>query len=655
MSFRGKIDPFDFTAGKRLGNYYVKKKSSPDWFEGAVSPDRSQQRISQPVTDSLVSQGSKVVWLVLLVLGLSLLAGRVFYLQFFEGPSWRAIAEGNRVRILDINPQRGLVYDRNSNLLVKNVPSFSLAVVPVDLPKESAERQVIIDRLIQQFNLVGPEVKQKIESQPLYSYQPVIIKENLSYEEAVLVKIENKLYPGVVLLVDSTRQYLVSKEVPSFSHLLGYLGKITEDELPQYLVSGYSINDKVGKTGLESTYEETLKGEKGKEQIEVNAKGETKEVLAYQEPVAGNNLVLAIDTELQKYAEASLSRVLQSTGKKRGAVIILDPRNGEIISLVSLPAFDNNSFALGVSQEDFSQLLSDENKPLFNRAVTGEYPSGSTFKLIVSAAALQEKLINQNTSFNSVGGIAVDRWFFPDWKAGGHGWTNVTKAIAESVNTFFYTIGGGYNGFEGLGVARIKDYAEKFGLNKKLGVDLPNEAAGFLPSKEWKEKTKNERWYIGDTYNMAIGQGDVLVTPLQIAAWTSVFANGGILYRPHLVKSILDPDSNLIKEIGPQVLNQNFIDPENIEIVKKGLRQAVLSGSARALGGLPIDVGAKTGTAQWSSKDANHAWITTIAPYQNPEVVVTVLVEEGGEGSSVALPVAVDVLNWWAQNRYLNR
>ena len=654
MRLKTSNNPFDLTEPKSFGRYYVKRPVSSDWFDGGFNQTEGKQKTAARLNSSLIQRRDFNVWLLVLALGFLLLAARIFYLQFYEGQNLRAVAEGNRIRILDIESSRGLIFDRDHQLLVKNIPSFSLVVIPVDLPQDQAKRQATISALAKKFGQSEAELTQKIFSQPAYSYQPVIVKENLGFEEAVLAKIESNLHPGVALQIDNTRQYLAATTTQSLSHLLGYLGKINEPEWPEYLESGYALNDKVGKAGLEAVYENILKGKKGKEQVEVNAKGETKEILAYQEPQAGLNLLLSIDSDLQKQAEQSLEKILRAYGKKRGAVVALDPRSGEILALVSLPAFDNNAFALGISQADFGNLINDSDKPLFSRAISGEYPPGSTFKLIVGAAALEAGVISANTGFQSVGGIRVDRWFFPDWKAGGHGWTNINKALAESVNTFFYIVGGGYNDFEGLGVARITDYAKKFGLSKNLGIDLPSEAAGFLPSQAWKEEVKKEPWYIGDTYNLSIGQGDVLVTPLQIAFWTSVFANGGILYQPPLVKSVLNYNDEVTTELAPKILNQDFVSPDNIENVKKGLRQAVLSGSARALGNLPINVGAKTGTAQWSSNNANHAWITTLAPYQNPELVVTVLVEEGGEGSAVALPVAFDILNWWAQNRYHN-
>jgi len=238
-------------------------------------------------------------------------------------------------------------------------------------------------------------------------------------------------------------------------------------------------------------------------------------------------------------------------------------------------------------------------------------------------------------------------WWFPDWKAGGHGITNVEKALAESVNTFFYIIGGGYQDFAGLGVGKITEYAKKFGLGEKLGIDIPGESKGFLPSEEWKEEVKGEQWYIGDTYHYAIGQGDILVTPLQVVSWISTFANGGTLYKPHLVKEIDSSEGELLQSVEPKILNENFISQNNINIVRGGLRSAVLTGSARRLQDLPVSSAGKTGTAEWGTDKIPHAWFTAFAPYENAEIAIVVLVEEGVEGSGVSLSVANDILYWY--------
>jgi penicillin-binding protein 2 len=251
----------------------------------------------------------------------------------------------------------------------------------------------------------------------------------------------------------------------------------------------------------------------------------------------------------------------------------------------------------------------------------------------------------------STGGIKIGSWFFPDWKAGGHGLTDVRKALAESVNTFFYAVGGGYGDIQGLGIDRLKKYAELFGLNHQLGIDLPGEASGFIPSKVWKESVKKEQWYIGDTYHLSIGQGDLLVTPLQVSSYMAAVANGGILFKPQIVNKITDASGNLVKELKPEVIRENFIKPEYLQVVREGLRQAVTAGSSRALADLPFTSAGKTGTAQFGNENKTHAWFTAFAPYENPEIVITVIVEGGGQGNELALPIAKQALQWWFSHK----
>ena len=360
---------------------------------------------------------------------------------------------------------------------------------------------------------------------------------------------------------------------------------------------------------------------------------------------------LAIDADLQRKTEAVVDNYLKKLNLHRASVIIMNPQTGEIMSLVSVPSYDNNLFAKGIKQVDYQKYLDDPEQPLFNRVISGEFPSGSTFKLVVSSAALQEKIINETTSFVSTGGLHIGQWVFPDWKAGGHGVTNVRKAIAESVNTFFYYVGGGYQDFVGLGVDRLGKYAKLFGIGTKTGIDLPNESTGFVPTSDWKKATKGETWYIGDTYHFAIGQGDMLVTPLQVANFTATVANGGKLMEPHLVSAILDSNNNVVSNIEPKIIRQNFIDAANLQIVREGMRQTVMAGSARSLQAVPVPMAGKTGTAQWSSKKAPHAWFTGFAPFDNPQVVITVMVEEGREGSTVSVPIAKEIMQWYFGGR----
>lgn len=640
-----------FIQEKDVKNLALSPKNKYEWVEESMSLDSSDhlKRKDKDFLGVVVSSKKLNLFLLLIFAGLFILLGQAGYLQIFKGKYYREMAEGNRIRLERSKAERGIIYDRNLKLLVKNVPNFSLIVTPADLPKDKDKRTQIINRLAE---IVGDDSNKIVQTidQNSHSYQPLILKENLDYEKAIQIEIESENMSGVKLEIGVRREYLNEandgQKALSLSHILGYEGKITKEEIEADKSKEYFSTDYIGKTGVESYYEDVLKGKDGKKQIEVDALGKEKKVIAVADPQKGNNLVLTIDFDLQEKLEQILNEHLKTNGKARGTAVVLDPETGEILALVGLPSFDNNIFARGISEEEYHSLINDSNQPLFMRALSGTYPSGSTIKPMIAAAALEEGIINQNTTFLSTGGIYYDKWFFPDWKAGGHGLTNVRRALAESINTFFYIIGGGYKDFNGLGAEKMKKYVELFGLGNKLGIDLPSEAQGLIPNREWKEKVKKEEWYIGDTYHFAIGQGDVLVTPLQIAFATSVFANGGTLYLPHVVKEIIS-DVRGPTFVKPRVIRENFIDKKNIEIVRQGLRQAVTSGSAAKLQNLKVSSAGKTGTAEGATGRPPHAWFTGFAPYLDPEVVITVLVEEGGEGSGIAQDVSFEFLDWY--------
>lgn len=677
------FDPFVIREGKF--SYGQLKDSSyySDWTEHAFLSDTGDKEIVGRTFNF-----SKLFYTrILLVILFLTLGSRAAWLQLAKGNYYYSLAEGNRLRVETIEPRRGIIYDKNLNPLVRNTANFVLYLRPIDLPKNDLERDTLIRQVasilddsattlnnnstivavenVKGLSLVSDAASyfkiktllDKVVIGSLESYQPLFVADNIEYDRAMLLSLKLNDLPGVFLSNKIRREYLFpvfdqknGDKALSFSHILGYTGKISEAEFKR-LNKSYSLIDYIGKSGLEYTWEQDLKGVPGRKNIEVDALGRQKKIVNEVPAQDGNNLRLAIDEDLQRKTEAVLDNYLKRLGLKRASVIIMNPQNGEVMSLVSVPAYDNNLFAKGIKQEDYQKYVADTNQPLFNRAVAGEFPSGSTFKLVVASAALQEKVISEATSFLSTGGLHIGQWTFPDWKAGGHGQTNVRKAIAESVNTFFYYIGGGYQDFVGLGVDRLAKYAKLFGVGSKTGIDLPSEATGFVPTADWKQTTKGENWYIGDTYHFAIGQGDVLVTPLQVANYTAVVANGGKLMEPHLVSAILDSNNNVIKGIAPKVVRENFIDSYNLRIVREGMRQTVTAGSARSLLTLPVEVAGKTGTAQWSSKKAPHAWFTGFAPYNNPELVITVLVEEGIEGSSVSVPIAREILQWYFGGR----
>lgn len=588
-----------------------------------------------------------------------LIAGRIFYLQIIAGSDYRAMAERNRQRIMPIPAERGLVYDRNSVNLTANIPSFSIAVVPQDLPRQESKRASLIKKLVELSNHDEDYIRQIIRDYSAYSYESIVIQENIDYDTALKLLISATDLPGIQIQRGSGRHYenyktnaATATSTPySLAHIVGYIGKLSQSELSDLYQKKYYPSDSIGKTGVEKTYETALRGTFGRRRIEVNALGKEQVVLAEEAPIPGQHVKLAVDLETQKMLEKIINNSLKASDKKRASGIVMNPNSGEILAMVSLPTFDNNDFSGGISVERYKTYIEDENKPLFNRVVGGSYPSGSSIKPAIAASALQEGIITPSTSFLSTGGLWVSKWFFPDWQSGGHGITNVRKALASSVNTFFYYIGGGHKNFIGLGPEKLKTWLEKFGFSRLSGIDLPGENNGFLPSPEWKQNTKDEQWYIGDTYNFSIGQGDVLVTPLQIANMTASIANGGKLMEPHVVKSLIDPVTKKETEIAPRVIRENFISTKNLDTVKLGMRDCVTSGSCQRLASLPFAVAGKTGTAQWNSKKPNHAWFTSFAPFNSPEIVVTILVEEGGEGSAISAPIAYEFYKWWGSHK----
>ncbi|HPD08052.1 penicillin-binding protein 2 [Patescibacteria group bacterium] len=597
---------------------------------------------------------------ILLLAGLILLA-RVVWLQFYRGDYYYNLAEGNRLRTERLEAKRGIIYDTHHEPLVSNMANFIAYVTPSNLPTDAGLRQAVLAQL----SLILGEsaitsLKEElavIDPGSADFYQPVVISDNLTYNEVVQLTIKLHRLPGVSLATTNKRLYAnlsnwlattsSTLSLNSLSLILGYTGKISPTELEKYKESGYSPLDYIGKVSLEAYYETDLRGTNGSKQVEVDALGNEKAIISQQNPIDGRHLVLNIDARLQAKLEEIMRQHLARIGGRRAAAIVINPQNGAILAMVSQPSFDNNSFSLGIKQADYDALKNDPDTPLLNRAISGEYPSGSTIKPIIAAAALEEKIITPSTSFLSTGGLRVGQWFFPDWKAGGHGWTNVTKAIAESVNTFFYYIGGGYEDFTGLGVERLGQYLQSFGLGRPTGIDLTGETSGFVPTAEWKEQTTGEPWYIGDTYHLAIGQGYLLVTPLQVANYTTAFANGGRIYQPRVVQEILNNDGSIYEVKEPKIIAENMVSPENIETVRQAMRQTVVSGSAQSLKSLPVAVAGKTGTAQFDSRKPSHSWFTGFAPFDNPQMVLTVLVEEGGESTDSAVPIAKDFWQWY--------
>lgn len=602
-----------------------------EWVESSFD-DASHSRTQEFLGVSVADRTLGIIFLGIVLL-FTVFFIRSAQIQLFEGRAFSVLAERNKQRTTIVPAHRGIVTDRKGTPLAWNVPSFTVLATQSEFPGGSADRDALLAKLARLLEMKKSDLLQTLEGKN--RFQPAIVKEHIGYEQSLKLSVALEGMPGVAITVDERREYGFSTSTPSLAHVVGYTGRISQEELERYGAL-YHANDVVGKEGVELSHESEIHGTAGTRTVEVDALGHEKRVLSEDIPKDGRNTLLTIDLALQQTAERALSDILKKMNKKKGVVIVSDPKTGGIFASVSLPAYENNLFAQGISASDYSRLLTDPLRPLLHRAIYGEYPSGSTIKPLVAVAALEEGVATPSTVVRSTGGLRIGEWHFPDWKAGGHGTTNVVKAIAESVNTYFYMVGGGYGDFRGLGVDRLVSYFAKFGLGEKTGIDLFGEREGFVPTKSWKESKKGEPWYIGDTYHIAIGQGDILVTPLQVNVFTQYFANRGVSYRPHL-----------LEESAPVVFKKDLVAREHVDTVRLGLREAVLSGSARRLSTLPVSAAGKTGTAQWHSVKAPHAWFTGWAPFEKPELVVTVLVEEGEEGSRAATPVAYDIFKWY--------
>ncbi len=579
-----------------------------------------------------------VFW-ILIIICLFVLGGRVFYLNLIKGNYYKEIARENSIRSVPIKAPRGKIFDRFGNVLVNNIPSIDAIFIPSDLPKNPDEVKEMSAKISKILSLNEGEVLAKFSSSEQMSVNPLLIKENISQEEYLMLEEKKSDFPGILTDKTAIREYPDSS---IFSHVLGYIGKIDKKELETD--KDYLMTDYVGKQGIEKSYEKYLKGKNGGTKVEVDSLGNVKTERGIVSPEPGNDLILGIDYELQKNIYDRLTDILEKTDTKTAAAVAIDPRNGEVRALVSFPSFDNNLFSGKISQENYLDMINNPEKPLFNRAISGEYPPGSTIKPLIAIAALSEGIIDESTSVNCTGAINIGSYAFRDWKT--HGTVDIRKAIAESCDVFFYSVGGGYGNIEGLGMEKMGKYERLFGLGDKMGIDIPGEASGFIPSKEWKLEKIGEKWYTGNDYHASIGQGFVTATSLQVANYIAAIANGGTLYEPRVVSKIVNENQDIIDN-SSVVVRSKFISPGIIKIVQEGMRQTVVSGSARSLNELPVSVAGKTGTAQFGNEDKTHAWFVSYAPYENPELALVVFVEGGGEGSSSAVPVTKDVYKWY--------
>lgn len=638
---------------------------------------------------------------VMLVL-LLLFVARLYQLQVVEGEVYQALADENRFQIVNVPAPRGVMYDRNDSLLVRNIPSFNVYITPAFLPDSPAEVEAIYGQISE---LTGVPVDQEgppaapcvpgrgirqlvLEGQTNRPFDQWPIACDIDPEVARILREWQVDMAGVSVEAVPVRDYATGDLT---AHIIGYLGPIPESLAESYREQGFDISrDKIGYSGLEAWYQDTLAGQNGQIQVEIDVAGQrVREYGTVIQPRPGNNLRLTIDTRLQSAAETALINrmgyINRLAGEERtpiGVVIAMDPQSGEILAMVSIPTYENNRFARFIPIDYYQQLESDERgKPLINHAISIQQPPGSTFKMVTALGILNEDVISPNRTLFDPGLITIFNQYFPNdpgkakefvcWKEDGHGDVDYLTAVAQSCNIYFYKVGGGYQNEipgDGLGVERIGQYARALGYGDILGIDLPGEEDGLIPDPDWKRINLGENWSTGDTYNATTGQGFVLSTPLQVLNAISTIANGGRVMQPHLLKDVLDGEGNVIETIAPTVkwdisdgvITSEYdlnVDPQVIQLAREGMRRVVEEGTAEGYADLEsISSGGKTGTGEFCDEVVQeknlcipgnwptHSWYVGFAPWDNPEIAVVAFVYHGGEGAVTSGPVVREVL-----------
>ena len=562
----------------------------------------------------------------LAVLVIVVLIVRVGYLQIYDGEYYSRLADGNRIRIIPSVAPRGTFFDRNGQLLVTNRPGFAVSLLPLSEPN-----QAVIEKVSKLLNIPVEEIQKKIDAH--VGFDPIRIKTDITPDVVTIIEEQKNEYPGVVIEVQPIRNYILMQEG---AHTFGYVSEISDEELEKKKSEGYRSGDMIGKFGLEKVYDKEIRGENGGEQVEVDVAGKPVQILGKKEPRPGYDLILTIDKDLQTAAEQAVDSMLAQIHANAAAAVVLNPQNGEILAMVSRPAFDPNLFAHGISEKDWNAINTNPYHPMDNKTITGEYPPGSTFKIVTGTAALAAGKVTPGEQIFDSG----THWLIPKGNAGGEalGWLNFKSAMAHSDNVYFYEMG------NRLGVDLLGYYAKMFGLGEVTGIDLPYESPGLVASKEYKMKVYEEEWYISETFDAAIGQGFNLVTPLQAAMVMGEIAANGNRFKPHLVKKIVTQDGELVKEIQPELSGSLDVSPDIIQLVQEGLHEVTKSGTAaRNFSGFPYEVAGKTGTAE-NPQGRDHGWFVGYGTFDNPTVCVAVIVENGGYGASSAVPIGKQIL-----------
>lgn len=549
------------------------------------------------------------VFALIVVLVVGVLATRLFYLQIAHGGYFAGLAQENQVALRPLRSTRGLIFDRAGRPLVANIASYIVTVRPADLP--FGQREAVVARLSALLGLPEREIVETLDRNASLLFESVRIAADVPTETARIIAEEGRSLPGVEVAVEQRRRYEYG---PLVAHLLGYTGAVTREELAQVGSLGYLNDDVIGKTGVELTFEDVLRGTYGLEQVERDAAGRVLRTLqVVDEARAGNSVEMTIDTEMQREAEAALRWGMEVAGLKRGVVAVMNPQTGEVLAMVSLPTYDNNEFVSGISTDAYKALLEDPNRPLVNFAISEQYPPGSTFKLVTGAGALSDGLISSTSTLETGPYREIGGYRYWEWNRRGFGPLDIYDGFGHSSNTFFYELAGS------LGMERLAHWAGEFGFGDRTGIDLPAEARGIIPTDDWKQALFNEPIYPGEVLQAGIGQGYDSATPLQVLNAYSALANGGKLYKPQVVRRILAPDGSVVEGFEPELIHELEIDPDALRTMRLAARRVLTIGHTYNLVKLPIVVAGKTGTAEFGTRDSKgrlpfHSWFVGFVP-----------------------------------------
>jgi penicillin-binding protein 2 len=593
-----------------------------------------------------------VAFAIIAILAVGGLTARLFYLQVIDGGRFATLSARNRTVLEAIPSPRGLIYDRAGRVLVTNVPTYAVKLRPADLP--TTQRPQVVDRLAALLDLDPAQINESIDSNPGSAFDLVRVAGDVDEQTALLISEAGFELPGVEIVVEARRQYTYG---PVLAQILGYTGPVSAEQLPDLRSLGYLPDDLLGKTGLEAQYETELRGTYGSESVERDATGRKTQVLqTVSEAEPGNSLNLTIDTKEQKYAEKALKWAMNEVGLKRGVVIVMNPQTGEVISLVSLPTYDNNLFARGISNADYQALVEDPDKPLLNHATQAHYPPGSTYKLVTGTGGLADRKISASTELETKSYLTLGSTKFYDWNRRGFGACNIYCGFGHSSDTFFFQVAGM------LGIDRLGYWAKQYGFGSPTGIDLPGEVSGIVPTNQWKQDVLGEPIFPGETYQAGIGQGYDVVTPIQLINAYAALANGGTLYQPQIVHDIVGPDGEVVQPFAPKVHHEMDVPASVLTTMRNAAREVVEIRHTYNLVELPIKVAGKSGTAEFGTRDAEgrlpfHSWFVGFVPkdpkngsFDDPDselVVLAFAYDSRTKGN-----VATEIVKYYLQMHY---